>query len=145
MNHRQSAQQRAGEAYVSVDIEAAGPVPATYSMLALGACHVEDPSQSFYAELQPINDRFVLEALTVGGFSLEQLREVGREPSDGRWLVPGGYLSGRAQADVMAALDQSNVLLVEEAGQNNKFKLIKRQGYGRAQLPLLRQRQLLGA
>lgn len=70
------------ELYVSVDIEAAGPIPGTYSMLALGACLVEAPDQAFYAELRPISNRFVPEAMRVGGFSLDELRSTGREPAE---------------------------------------------------------------
>src|SRR6266436_4496570 len=36
------------EAYISVDIEAAGPVPGEYSMLSLGACLVDSPEITFY-------------------------------------------------------------------------------------------------
>jgi ribonuclease T len=46
----------AEEVLVSVDVEASGPSPGTGSLLALGACLVEDASQSFYRELQPIPD-----------------------------------------------------------------------------------------
>jgi hypothetical protein len=37
------------EVYVSVDIETAGPVPGEYSMLSLGACLVENPTEQFYS------------------------------------------------------------------------------------------------
>jgi ribonuclease T len=72
----------AAEAYISVDIEAAGPIPGEYSMLSLGACLVEAPESTFYAEFRPINDRYVPEALNVGGLSLERLGEVGRDPTE---------------------------------------------------------------
>jgi len=65
-----STDAAAEEVYVSVDIEAAGPVPGTYSMLALGASIVEAPGQTFYAELRPISDGFIPEAMRVSGFSL---------------------------------------------------------------------------
>jgi ribonuclease T len=71
-----------GEAYVSVDIEASGPIPGEYSLLSLGACLVESPKITFYAELRPITDRFVPEALKVGGLSLERLRNQGRDPAE---------------------------------------------------------------
>lgn len=71
------------ELYISVDIEAAGPVPAEYSMLSIGACVVGSPEESFYIELKPINDHFIPEALAVCGFSLEQLKTSGIEPSEG--------------------------------------------------------------
>lgn len=79
------------EAYISVDIEAAGPIPGEYSLLALGACCVGSPEVAFYAELQPINDRSAPEALKASGLSLARLRTEGRSPavamSDfGRWV-----------------------------------------------------------
>ena len=69
------------EAYISVDIETAGPAPSLYSMLTLGACVVDAPTQTFYAELQPINDNLIPEALSVTGLSLEKLRSSGKPPS----------------------------------------------------------------
>lgn len=83
------------ELYVSVDIEAAGPIPGTYSMLALGACLVEAPDQAFYAELRPISDRFVPEAMRVGGFSLDELRSTGREPAEAMRTFRSWPASGR--------------------------------------------------
>lgn len=70
------------ELYVSVDIEAAGPVPGIYSMLALGACVVSRPDEGFYIELRPITDAFVPEALRVGRLSIEHLRKEGRDPAE---------------------------------------------------------------
>jgi hypothetical protein len=45
-----TAQQRAAalEAYVSVDVETAGPYPGQYSMLSIGACLVADRQRTFY-------------------------------------------------------------------------------------------------
>jgi DNA polymerase III alpha subunit (gram-positive type) len=68
------------EVYISVDIEAAGPIPGTYSMLSLGACVVGDYETSFYAELQPLNENCIPEAMAVSKFTLEQLRATGEEP-----------------------------------------------------------------
>ena len=45
------------EMLISVDVETSGPSPGTSSLLAIGACLVDDPSQSFYRELQPIPGR----------------------------------------------------------------------------------------
>jgi len=70
-----------GEAYISVDIEAAGPIPAQYSMLSLGACLVTSPDLSFYVELRPVTDQFVPEALHVSHLSLERLAVFGRDPA----------------------------------------------------------------
>lgn len=59
--------------YVMVDIEADGPIPGDYSMIALGAIVVEHAlDRTFSARLRPISDRWVPDALAVGGFSREQ-------------------------------------------------------------------------
>jgi len=70
------------EVYISVDIETAGPIPAMYSMLSLGACTINDPDESFYAELQPITSEIVPEALRISGLSMEELATGGRAPAD---------------------------------------------------------------
>lgn len=69
------------ETYISVDIEASGPIPGEYSMLAIGACLVSAPHRDFYTELRPLNDRYVPEALAVSGLSLGKLMEEGEEPA----------------------------------------------------------------
>lgn len=72
----------AHETYISVDIEAAGPVPPTYSMLSLGAVVVDDPKRTFYVELKPVNDKFVPDAMNVIRRSLRDLTKAGREPKE---------------------------------------------------------------
>lgn len=42
------------EVFISVDIEASGPIPGEYSLLSIGACMVDNPDESFYAELKPV-------------------------------------------------------------------------------------------
>lgn len=42
------------ESLVSVDIEASGPSPSTGSLVAIGACLVDDPATGFYVELKPV-------------------------------------------------------------------------------------------
>lgn len=84
--------KKVAEIYISVDVEAAGPIPGEYSMLSVGACVVGSPETSFYVELKPINDRAVPEALAVSGLSLENLRASGRDPSEaieafGKWVA----------------------------------------------------------
>ncbi|MGB9124481.1 MAG: 3'-5' exonuclease, partial [Nitrosotalea sp.] len=71
------------EVYISVDIEASGPIPGEYSMLSLGACVVYDTSQTFYKEFKPITDNFLPKAIEVCGLSLEKMRESGVEPQVG--------------------------------------------------------------
>lgn len=70
------------EVYISVDIEAAGPVPATYSMLSLGAVAVDDPTQKFYVELKPVNDNFLPDAMKIVGRPLEDFAKNGRDPKE---------------------------------------------------------------
>ena len=70
------------ESYISVDIETSGPVPSIYNMLSLGACLVGAPESSFYAELRPVTDRALPEALNVSGFTLDQLAHTGRDPQE---------------------------------------------------------------
>jgi ribonuclease T len=68
------------EIYISVDIEAAGPIPAEYSMLSLGACVIGNQNQQFYIELKPLNHNFVPAALAVSGLKLEELEKFGKPP-----------------------------------------------------------------
>ncbi|MCX5249970.1 MULTISPECIES: 3'-5' exonuclease [unclassified Streptomyces] len=78
--------------YVSVDIEADGPIPGPYSMLSFGAAvagtqtvdgfTAADPERhTFYRELRPISEEFVPEALAVSGLDRERLRTEGAEPA----------------------------------------------------------------
>jgi ribonuclease T len=48
------APDAAREVFISVDVETSGPTPGTGSLLAIGACRVDDPAQTFYRELRPI-------------------------------------------------------------------------------------------
>ena len=70
------------EAYISVDVEAAGPLPPTYSMLSLGAVVVDDPQATFYVEFKPLNDKSVPAAMKVVGRTLEDFARTGRDPKD---------------------------------------------------------------
>ena len=68
------------EIYISVDIEATGPIPGPFSMSSLGAfyagglnkdgtyyvCDHETSENVFYSELAPISDKFIPEAINVG-------------------------------------------------------------------------------
>ncbi|MER6126095.1 3'-5' exoribonuclease [Streptomyces sp. NPDC001795] len=78
--------------YISVDIEADGPIPGPYSMLSLGAAVAgvqdadgftpADPEErTFYRELRPISGEFVPEALAVSGLDRERLKAEGSEPA----------------------------------------------------------------
>jgi len=70
----------ADTAFISVDVETAGPNPAQYSLLSLGACLVFDPANTFYVEVQPVTDAFVPEAMQITGLDMEQLRAHGLAP-----------------------------------------------------------------
>lgn len=72
----------APEYYISLDVETAGPNPADYSLLSIGACAVSDPQQSFYVELQPVNDNAESEALSVSRLTLAGLAARGAEPRE---------------------------------------------------------------
>ena len=61
------------ECFISVDLETAGPVPAQYSILSIGACLVADPHTTFYVELCPELTAATPEALHVTGLSMEHL------------------------------------------------------------------------
>jgi len=78
--------------YVSVDVETAGPYPARYSLLSIGACRVADPACNFCVELQPLGREALPEALAVSGLSLEELAGRGLPPREAmarfeRWLT----------------------------------------------------------
>ena len=59
--------------YVSFDIEASGRSPGKNSMLSIGACLVDDISKTFYREIKPISDGFMLEAMRIGCLGLHCL------------------------------------------------------------------------
>jgi DNA polymerase III epsilon subunit-like protein len=69
------------ELYISVDVEASGPVPGVYSMLSLGACVVGDPARNFYVEFKPLSKRFDPRALAVAGLDPDELARSGQEPA----------------------------------------------------------------
>jgi DNA polymerase III epsilon subunit-like protein len=68
------------EVYISVDVETAGPNPAGYSLLSIGACRVFEPLETFYVELQPVHEAFSPEALQISGLNMDELREHGAPP-----------------------------------------------------------------
>ncbi|WP_189822867.1 3'-5' exonuclease [Streptomyces finlayi] len=78
--------------YLSVDIEADGPIPGPYSMLSFGAAVAgrQDPdgsyvahdpeAQTFYRELRPISEEFDPAALAVSGLDRDELLAKGTNP-----------------------------------------------------------------
>ncbi|MCI0520365.1 MAG: 3'-5' exonuclease [Chloroflexi bacterium] len=74
--------QTLAETYISVDIETAGPNPAHYSLLTIGACLVGAHPNTFYVELKPVNMHALPEALAVSRLSMQRLAERGMEPGE---------------------------------------------------------------
>lgn len=57
-------------AYIMVDVEADGPIPGDYSMIAFGAVKVDQAlEKTFYGRLKPISDAWNPEVLQVAGFT----------------------------------------------------------------------------
>lgn len=97
--------------YISVDIEADGPIPAEYSILSLGACVVgqqNDPERGFYRTFQPISKNYIPEALEVSGLDRDWLSEHSSPPDVGMqtfadWIyfethaAPGGTINDGAR------------------------------------------------
>jgi DNA polymerase III epsilon subunit-like protein len=69
------------EIHFSVDIETAGPTPAEYAMLSIGACLVSDTEKTFYCELQPDREAADPEAMEIHGLSMDRLRAEGSPPA----------------------------------------------------------------
>lgn len=70
------------EAYISVDIETAGPNPSQYSLLTIGACTLGDRPQTFYVEIRPVNDKITQEAYATHRLSIKRLSERGVPPGE---------------------------------------------------------------
>lgn len=59
--------------YFMVDVEADGPIPGDYSMISFAAIVVESSlDKTFYAQLKPISDHWIPEALNLSGLTREQ-------------------------------------------------------------------------
>lgn len=59
--------------YISVDIEADGPIPGDFSMIALGAVVVRPELQNtFITYIKPISDDYIPDALAISGFSRKE-------------------------------------------------------------------------
>jgi DNA polymerase III epsilon subunit-like protein len=68
--------------YISVDIETAGPNPAQYSLLTIGACTLNKPRSTFYVEVQPVNDKMTPESFAIHHLDLKHLSERGHPPAE---------------------------------------------------------------
>ncbi|NDU73613.1 exonuclease [Actinomadura sp. DSM 109109] len=104
-----------GEVYISVDVEADGPIPGPYSMLSFGMslCGIAgghgfepvDPAETtFYAELRPISDAYVPEALAVSGLDRDHLAAEGREPGEAMGAASSWVTAAATAADASPVL-----------------------------------------
>lgn len=60
--------------YVMVDVETDGPIPADYSMICFGAVIIDETlNRTFYGQLRPISEQWIPEALTISGFTREEI------------------------------------------------------------------------
>ena len=67
---------------VVVDVESDGPCPGMHSLICFGAVIVEAGFQrTFYAQLKPISDIYIPEALAISGFTREETMKF-PEPRD---------------------------------------------------------------
>jgi hypothetical protein len=95
--------------YISVDVEADGPIPGEFSMSSLGACVVGRPERSFYRELRSITERFDPEAARVSGLDRDRLIKEGADPAaamrDFAAWIASVTDSGRAGKPVFTAFN----------------------------------------
>lgn len=70
------------DTFISVDVETSGPIPGEYSLLSIGACSVYEPNETFYCTLKPINNNEDPKAMEVCGFSLGELTQRGKDPTE---------------------------------------------------------------
>ncbi len=76
-------------AFVSIDVEASGPVPGLFNLVSIGATIVRrredkwalDP-EDFYVELKPCFPGFDPDAMKIHGIPREHLEETGVEPKE---------------------------------------------------------------
>ncbi len=69
-------------AYISVDVETAGPIPSRYALLSIGACTLGKARKTFYAELQPDQPNSDPQAMAVHGLNLYSLSQTGLPPAE---------------------------------------------------------------
>lgn len=66
--------------FISVDIEAAGPIPSVYALLSIGACTLAQPRRTCYIELIPDKAQANPQSLEVHGLDLSRLAQEGLPP-----------------------------------------------------------------
>ena len=66
---------------VSVDVETAGPNPADYALLSIGACTLGTPRKEFYVELKPISMDEDKQASEIHQLDMDELSRSGEPPA----------------------------------------------------------------
>src|SRR5262245_7617874 len=93
--------------YISIDVEADGPIPGPYSILSFGLAVAgsfdgtkfteSDPTaETFYRELAPISEQYDPDALAVSGLDRDLLVQAGADP--GRAMTEAASWIGKASA-----------------------------------------------
>jgi DNA polymerase III epsilon subunit-like protein len=78
------------EVFVSVDVETSGPSPSVASLLAVGACLVDDPAVAIYLELRPDPERgWDAAAAAVHGLDRDRLEREGLAPTEAMTRLVG--------------------------------------------------------
>jgi DNA polymerase III epsilon subunit-like protein len=142
--------------FISVDVEASGPVPSLYNLVSIGAVPVRgEPGgtfeivkdASFYVELKPAFPGFIAEAMAVHGISRDHLEKEGKEPAEAMkafrdWVL--AQAEGEAKPPVFvghnAAFDWAFVnFYFHHTGMENPFDIFsldtKSLAAGRFDLP----------
>jgi hypothetical protein len=81
-----------GDVYFSADVEADGPIPGRYSMLSFGLAvagsldgdtftRCDPTAVTFYAELRPVADEWLADAVAVAGLDRDRLLSEGEDPA----------------------------------------------------------------
>jgi hypothetical protein len=71
------------DVFISVDVEADGPIPGDFSMLSLGAVVAQPPfDRTFYREMRPVTQRFNPQAVAASRLDRAQLLEHGADPEE---------------------------------------------------------------
>lgn len=71
------------EVWISVDVETSGPTPSTGSLIAIGACRVDDPEEGFSVEIRPQADLpWSANAEAIHGLTRERLAATGQDPDE---------------------------------------------------------------
>lgn len=60
--------------HIVVDIETNGTCVGIHNMVSIGAVHHQNPTNTFYAEMHPLNDNFQPKAYEVNGFTHDMVK-----------------------------------------------------------------------